>query len=54
MLGNFLDLCGVAIPSGADAEGMPTSILLSAPRGRDTAVLSAALAAEPIIRSWAQ
>jgi hypothetical protein len=32
---------------------MPTSILLSATHGRDTAVLSAALAAEPIIRSWA-
>jgi aspartyl-tRNA(Asn)/glutamyl-tRNA(Gln) amidotransferase subunit A len=54
MLGNFLDWCGVAIPSGADADGMPTSILLSATRARDTAVLSAALAAEPIIRSWAQ
>jgi aspartyl-tRNA(Asn)/glutamyl-tRNA(Gln) amidotransferase subunit A len=54
MLGNFLDWCGVAIPSGADADGMPTSILLSATHGRDAAVLSAALAAEPIIGSWAQ
>jgi aspartyl-tRNA(Asn)/glutamyl-tRNA(Gln) amidotransferase subunit A len=54
MLGNFLDWCGVAIPSGADADGMPTSILLSATHGRDTAVLSAALAAEPIIHSWSQ
>ena len=54
MLGNFLDWCGVAIPSGVDADGMPTSILLSATHGRDTAVLSAALAAEPIIRSPAQ
>jgi aspartyl-tRNA(Asn)/glutamyl-tRNA(Gln) amidotransferase subunit A len=54
MIGNFLDWCGVAIPSGVDADGMPTSILLSATHGRDTAVLSAALAAEPIIRSWAQ
>jgi aspartyl-tRNA(Asn)/glutamyl-tRNA(Gln) amidotransferase subunit A len=50
MVGNFLDWCGVAIPSGADKDGMPTSLLLSAPHGRDTAVLSAALAAEPIIR----
>ena len=39
MLGNFLDWCGVAIPSGADADGMPTSILLSATHGRDAAVL---------------
>ena len=54
MLGNFLDWCGVAIPSGVDADGMPTSILLSATHGRDTAVLSAALAAEPIIHSPAQ
>ena len=54
MLGNFLDWCGVAIPSGVDADGMPTSILLSATHGRDAAVLSAALAAEPIVRSWAQ
>jgi len=50
MLGNFLDWCGVAIPSGVDADGMPASLLLSATHGRDTAVLSAALAAEPIIR----
>lgn len=54
MLGNFLDWCGVAIPSGVDADGMPTSILLSATHGRDTAVLSAALAAEPVIRYSAQ
>ena len=51
MLGNFLDWCGVAIPSGFDAEGMPTSFLFSAPHGRDTAALSAALTAEPIIRN---
>jgi len=49
-LGNFLDWCGVAIPSGFDAEGMPTSLLLSATHGRDMGVLSAALSAEPFIR----
>ena len=49
-VGNFLDWCGVAIPSGNDAEGMPTSFLLSATHGRDTEVLSAALSAEPFIR----
>jgi aspartyl-tRNA(Asn)/glutamyl-tRNA(Gln) amidotransferase subunit A len=48
--GNFLDWCCVAIPSGADAEGMPTSFLLSATHGRDTDVLSAALSAERLIR----
>ena len=47
-LGNFLDWCGVAMPNGTGDGGMPTSIMFSAPHGRDTAVLSAALAAEPI------
>jgi aspartyl-tRNA(Asn)/glutamyl-tRNA(Gln) amidotransferase subunit A len=50
MLGNFLDWCGVAIPSGVDAQGMPTSLLLSAPHGRDTALLSAALSLETLVR----
>jgi aspartyl-tRNA(Asn)/glutamyl-tRNA(Gln) amidotransferase subunit A len=50
MVGNFLDWCGVAIPSGVDGQGMPTSFLLSATHGRDTAVLSAALSAEGLIR----
>ena len=50
MLGNFLDWCGVAIPSGVDSQGMPTSFLLSATHGRDAALLSAALTAEPHIR----
>jgi aspartyl-tRNA(Asn)/glutamyl-tRNA(Gln) amidotransferase subunit A len=50
MLGNFLDWCGVAIPSGFDADNLPTSLLLSAPHGRDAAVLSAAWTAEPFVR----
>jgi aspartyl-tRNA(Asn)/glutamyl-tRNA(Gln) amidotransferase subunit A len=50
MLGNFLNWCGVAIPSGVDGDGMPTSFLLSATHGRDTAALSAALTAERFIR----
>jgi aspartyl-tRNA(Asn)/glutamyl-tRNA(Gln) amidotransferase subunit A len=50
MLGNFLDWCGVAIPSGVDKDAMPTSFLLSATHGRDVALLAAALAAEPLIR----
>ena len=51
MLGNFLDWCGVTIPSGKDADGMPVGFLLSATHGRDSAVLAAALATEPIIRA---
>lgn len=49
-LGNFLDWCGISIPNGVDKDGMPTACLLSAPSGRDTALLSAALACEEIIR----
>jgi aspartyl-tRNA(Asn)/glutamyl-tRNA(Gln) amidotransferase subunit A len=43
MPGNFLDTPGVAMPSGSDADGHPTSVLLSAGNGRDDAMLSAAL-----------
>lgn len=50
MLGNFLDWCGVSIPSGMDENGMPTGFLLSAPHGRDADVLSIALGTEEIIR----
>lgn len=49
MLGNILDLCAVAMPTGADGGGMPTSILFSAPRDEDDRLLSAALAMEPIV-----
>lgn len=45
-LGNFLDWCGVALPSGADENKMPTSILLSMPGGREGDLLAAALAVE--------
>jgi aspartyl-tRNA(Asn)/glutamyl-tRNA(Gln) amidotransferase subunit A len=51
MLGNFLDWCGVSLPSGVDGEGMPTGLLLSAAHGRDTAVLSAALCAESLLHT---
>lgn len=49
-LGNFLDWCGVSIPNGVDGDAMPTGFLLSAPSGRDTALLAAALGCEEIIR----
>jgi aspartyl-tRNA(Asn)/glutamyl-tRNA(Gln) amidotransferase subunit A len=50
MLGNFLDWCGVSIPNGTDAAGMPTAFLLSAAHGQDMDLLSAALGTEEIIR----
>ena len=50
MLGNFLDWCGLAIPSGTGEGGMPTGFLLSAQHGRDTDILSTGLAIETLIR----
>ncbi len=47
--GNFLDWCGVSLPNGRDAAGMPTALLLSAMPGRDDALLSLALGSEAII-----
>ena len=37
---------GVALPMGADAEGLPLSLLISGPPGSDDRVLAAAGAAE--------
>lgn len=50
ILGNMLDLCGLAIPNGRDAGGLPTSFLLCAPGGADLRLLGAGLSAEAIIR----
>ena len=54
LLGNFLDWCGISIPNGTDAQGMPTGFLLSHGPGRDDHLLAAALAAEGAIRSEAE
>ncbi len=50
-IGNFLDTPGLAIPNGTDAEGLPTSFLLSAPSGEDERLLSAGLAVEALVRA---
>ena len=50
MLGNFLDWCGLSIPSGKDRDSMPTGFLISAPLGRDDDILSTGLALEGVIR----
>ena len=46
MIGSLLNMPGVAIPSGTDSIGLPTSILFSTTQGRDDALLSACLAIE--------
>ena len=48
MLGNFLALCGLALPSGRDGRGLPTSILISAPAGEDARLLGVGLAIEAL------
>lgn len=50
MLGNFLDLCGVAMPNGRDAGNMPTSLLASAAHGDDERLLGHALEIESVVR----
>ena len=49
-IGNFLDWCGLQIPSGQDSDGMPTGFMLCAPHGHDRDVLSAGLAIETLVR----
>lgn len=48
-LGNFLDWCGVSLPSGVDADGMPTALLLSAAGGSDDVLLSLAMGCESMV-----
>lgn len=48
-LGNFLGTCGLALPSGQDASGLPTGILFSGLSGEDEKLLSAGLAIERIL-----
>lgn len=50
LIGNFLDWCGVSIPCGTGVAGMPVGLLLSAPWREDEHLLSAALAAEAVVR----
>jgi aspartyl-tRNA(Asn)/glutamyl-tRNA(Gln) amidotransferase subunit A len=50
MIGNFLDWCGLAIPSGMDRGGMPTGVLLSASHGHDAQILGSGLILESLIR----
>ena len=49
-LGNMLDLCGLALPNGVDADGMPTSFLLSALGGDDDRLLGFGLSVEQAMR----
>ena len=49
MIGNFLDWCGVSLPCGTDASGLPTALLLSGMRGTDDRLLSLAQTAQAVV-----
>ena len=40
MIGSYLDLPGIALPTGTNRDGLPTSLLLSAPTGDDERLLA--------------
>jgi len=48
-IGNILGTPGVAMPNGRDANGLPTSLLISATAGDDDRLLAAALTIELVI-----
>ena len=50
LIGNFFDWCGISIPCGTGEDGMPVGLLLSGLPHTDDHLLSAALAAEDIVR----
>lgn len=46
VLGNFLKLCGLALPTGVDRNGLPTSIAFAARQAEDERLLAVGLALE--------
>lgn len=49
-IGNVAGMCGLTLPVGLDAAGLPVGLQLLAPGGRDLALLAAGLAIEAAIR----
>jgi aspartyl-tRNA(Asn)/glutamyl-tRNA(Gln) amidotransferase subunit A len=45
-LGNLFRMCGLALPSGTDAAGLPTGVQFLAPKGDDERLLSIGLSME--------
>ncbi|MBX9457530.1 MAG: amidase [Rhizobium sp.] len=54
LIGNFFDWCGVSIPCGTGAAGMPVGLLLSGLPNTDEHLLGVALAAEEAVRGGSQ
>jgi len=51
MPGSFLDMPGIATPSGVDRDGLPTSLLFSVPQGHDDRLLRTCLAVERMLQA---
>lgn len=51
MIGSFLKAPGLALPTGADADGQPTSLTLMLPPGQDDRLLAAGAWVESILTS---
>lgn len=51
LIGNLLDWCGVSLPCGTGADGMPVGLLLSGTRGSDEKVLASASTVERLLES---
>ena len=49
MLGNFLDVCGLSLPMGNDAKGLPAGFMLCAASGQDDHLLAAGQAVAEIV-----
>jgi len=49
LIGNFLDFCGVSLPRGTGAAGMPVGLLVSGPKDSDDALLAVAGAVEGLL-----
>ncbi len=50
-LGNLFRMCGLALPSGTDAAGLPTGVQVLAPGGDDDRLLSIGLSMEAALSS---
>jgi aspartyl-tRNA(Asn)/glutamyl-tRNA(Gln) amidotransferase subunit A len=50
MPGSFLDMPGIAMPSGVDRQGLPTSVIFSVPQGHDDRLLRICLAVESALQ----
>jgi len=51
LLGNLFRMCGLALPSGTDAAGLPTGVQFLAPGGDDDRLLSIGLGVETALAS---